>query len=165
MKRFIRAFVSAPLFALSLPIIVSADTLARATVDCGGGSPLTAAVDLDTLTQIQRSIQGMLDNPSGMSCRLSQPTLAGPPSTGSDPGSVVVGGARYDRDVMPIKLWPERLRGYDRGPSHPGGSISKHADAERSASPRAKMRAAKRVSASSGPASPDRRPGLSSHCP
>jgi len=110
MKRFIRAFVSAPLFALSLPIIVSADTLARATVDCGGGSPLTAAVDLDTLTQIQRSIQGMLDNPSGMSCRLSQPTLAGPPPQGAIRG--LSSWAVADMIVMscPFKLWPERLR-------------------------------------------------------
>ena len=61
MKRFIRAFVSAPLFALSLPIIGSADTLARATVVYGGGSPLTAAVDLDTLTQILARLRSLPD--------------------------------------------------------------------------------------------------------
>ena|SRR5437899_4036736 len=104
MKRFVRALVLAPLFALLLPIIASADTLALATVDCGDGSPLTAAVGLDTLTQIQESIQGMLDNPSGMSCTLSQPTLADPLSTGSDPGSFVVGGGRYDRAQCPINF-------------------------------------------------------------
>jgi hypothetical protein len=104
MKRFINAVVAAALFALLPPIIASADTLALATVECGDGSPLTAAVDLDTLTQIQESIQGMLASPSGVSCTLSQPTLADPLSTGSNPGSFVVGGGRYDRAECPINF-------------------------------------------------------------
>jgi hypothetical protein len=94
MKRHIFALVPTALFALLLPVIASADTLTLATVDCGDGSPLTAAVDLGTLTQLQASIQGMLDNPAGLTCRLStSPLLAA--SGGSSSNPFVVGGGSY----------------------------------------------------------------------
>lgn len=65
------------------------------TIDCGDGSPINASVDLATLTKLEASIQSMIDNPSGMSCSLSQPVSVDPLSSGNDPGSFVVGGGRY----------------------------------------------------------------------
>src|ERR1700747_3128588 len=83
---------------LLLPLPAFADD--AVTIDCGDGSPLATTVDLPTLTSLQASVQGMLDNPSGMSCALNQggvvePTLTIGGSSGGD--AFVVGGGRYDR--------------------------------------------------------------------
>jgi hypothetical protein len=64
--------------------------------------PRTAG--LATLTSLQASIQGMIDNPSGPSCTLSEggpvdPTLAIGTNSGGNP--FVVGGGRYDRGPGP----------------------------------------------------------------
>ena len=90
------------LFALVLPLSAFADSLV--TVDCGDGAPLSTTADVATLTELQASIQGMIDNPSGMSCTLSQsvvvdPTLTVSASNGGNP--FVVGGGRYDRGPAP----------------------------------------------------------------
>jgi hypothetical protein len=85
-------------------MVASADTLTAITVDCGDGYPISATVDTATLTKVEGAIQGMIDNPAGLSCSLSTtPTLTpttttgttAPPSPGNGDG-FVTGGGRYD---------------------------------------------------------------------
>jgi hypothetical protein len=77
--------------------------LTSVTVDCGDGAPLSPAVDLTTLSSLQTSIQGIVDNPSGLSCSLTQQAVMDPLVT-SNSGGFVVGGGRYDRDVCPLNF-------------------------------------------------------------
>ena len=100
--RLLVAAAGGILLALIGPLGALADS--PVTVDCGDGSPLTTTADLATLTSLQASIQGMIDNPSGTSCSLSQgglfdPTLTIGGSSGGNP--FVVGGGRYDRGPAP----------------------------------------------------------------
>ena len=100
--RMIIAIAGGVLFALVVPLAAFADNLA--TVDCGDGSPLSTAADAATLLSLQASVQGMVENPSGMSCSLSQagaldPTLSLGPTSNGKP--FVVGGGRYDRGPGP----------------------------------------------------------------
>jgi hypothetical protein len=99
--RLMTATAAGIVFALAVPSTALADGIV--TVDCGDGSPLTAAVDAVTLTSLQASIQGMIDNPSGMTCALSQSSLVDPTLTvsSSDGNPFVVGGGRYDRGPGP----------------------------------------------------------------
>jgi hypothetical protein len=83
--------------ALLYPLPVLANT--AVAIDCGDGSPISGSVDLTTLTELQGSVQAMLDNPSGMSCSLSQLSLVDPLASTNDPGSFVVGGGRYGREA------------------------------------------------------------------
>lgn len=69
--------------------------LSPVTIDCGDAAPISGGVDLNTLANLEASMQAMLDNPSGMSCTLTQPTALDPASNSNDPGSFVVGGGRY----------------------------------------------------------------------
>jgi len=101
-KHLASVFVCGGLLLLQ-PAIGHADTLTPVTIDCGDGSPMSGAVDLSTLASLQASIQGMVDNPAGLSCSLSQLALADPLSA-SKPGGFVVGGGRYDRDVCPLNF-------------------------------------------------------------
>jgi len=101
MKRRLFAFVLAAGFALFVPSIVSADTLTLVTIDCGDGSPLQVTADTAMLTELQASIQAMIDNPSGLTCTLStSPLLTSPLAVGTagfaaDDPPFVVGGGRY----------------------------------------------------------------------
>jgi hypothetical protein len=100
--RLIVATTAGILLVLIAPLGVLADSLA--TIDCGDGSPLSTTADLATLTSLQASIQGMIDNPSGTSCSLSQGGLVDPTLTigGSNAANpFVVGGGRYDRGPAP----------------------------------------------------------------
>lgn len=104
MRRFFLACVCAATSALLLPAVASADTMTPVSVDCGDGAPLSATVDSATLTSLQASIQGMVDNPAGVSCDLTlaaitDPTIALGSSGASNP--YVVGGGRYDRGPGP----------------------------------------------------------------
>jgi len=101
-RSIIRRVALAALTTMTLLLIVPLPALADTaiTVDCGDGSPLTTTVDLPTLTSLQASIQGMLDNPSGMGCTLTQGGLVDPTLTIGTTGGgnpFVVGGGRYDR--------------------------------------------------------------------
>lgn len=83
------------------PVIALAGSLVN--VDCGDGAPLSTTADLTTLTSLQASIQGMVDNPSGMSCSLTQggvadPTLLGISTSNGGGDRFVVGGGRYGRE-------------------------------------------------------------------
>lgn len=101
-RRLIPAAIVGAAFALFLPLAALAD--GTLTVDCGDGAPLTTSADLATLTSLQASIQGMVDNPAGVSCALSQDALSTPTlSLGlSSSGSpFIVGGGRYDRGFGP----------------------------------------------------------------
>lgn len=94
LRRFRVAVIIAPLLATLLhPLPVAANT--SITIDCGDGSPISGSVDLNTLTEIEAAIQAMVDNPSGMTCTLSQLAVLDPLATNNDPGSFVVGGGRY----------------------------------------------------------------------
>ena len=89
--------------AIVVAILVLTPTGALAdspvTVDCGDGSPLSTVASVDTLAGLQASIQGMIDNPAGMSCALGAATLS--LGTTSSSGAFVVGGGRYDRGPGP----------------------------------------------------------------
>ena len=91
------------LIAFVVAILVLTPTSAHAdspvTVDCGDGSPLSTVASVDTLAGLQASIQGMIDNPTGMSCALGAATLS--LGTTSSNGAFVVGGGRYDRGPGP----------------------------------------------------------------
>ena len=93
------AVVGGIAFALVLPVAAFADNLVN--VDCGDGSPLSTAADAATLLSLQASVQGIVENPAGMSCSLSQsgppdtPLQVGAPSSGK---AFVVGGGRYGRE-------------------------------------------------------------------
>ena len=94
--------VGAMTFAFAFPMTALADT--PVTVDCGDGAPISVAADAPTLTQIQASVQGMIDNPSGTTCGLSEASLAAPTLTlgaGSGGSPFVVGGGRFDRGPGP----------------------------------------------------------------
>jgi hypothetical protein len=100
--RLMVATAAGILLTLAGPLGVLADSLA--TVDCGDGSPLSTTADLATLTSLQASIQGMIDDPSGINCTLSEGALVDPTLTigGNNGGnSFVVGGGRYDRGPAP----------------------------------------------------------------
>ena len=101
--RLVLAIAAGVLFGLVAPMAALADSLV--TVDCGDGSPLSASADLATLTSLQASVQGMIDNPSGMSCTVSQGGLVAPTLTvaasSSSGNPFVVGGGRYDRGPGP----------------------------------------------------------------
>ena len=104
MRRFFLACVFVATSALLLPAVASADTMTPVSVDCGDGAPLSATVDSATLTSLQASIQGMVDNPAGVSCDLTlvaitDPTIALGSSGAGNP--YVVGGGRYDRGPGP----------------------------------------------------------------
>jgi len=77
MKRLLWALASAGLLALLVPATASADTLTLVTIDCGDGYPLTATVDLPTLTELEASVQAIIDNPSGLTCSLSTSPVLG----------------------------------------------------------------------------------------
>ena len=101
-KRLLLATAAGLLLALVAPLAALADNLV--TVDCGDGSPLSTTADLATSTSLQASVQGMLDNPTGASCTLSEgavvdPTLTVGSSSSGNP--FVVGGGRYDRGPGP----------------------------------------------------------------
>jgi len=102
MRSTIRRVALAALTTITLLLVLPLPAFAdnAITVDCGDGSPLTTSVDLPTLTSLQASIQGMLDQPSGMSCTLTQggavdPTLTIGTTSGGN--AFVVGGGRYYR--------------------------------------------------------------------
>jgi len=102
MRSTVRRVALAGATTLTLLLVLPLPAFANSaiTVDCGDGSPLATTVDLPTLTSLQASIQGMLDNPTGMSCSLTQgaavdPTLTIGTTCGGDP--FVVCGGRYDR--------------------------------------------------------------------
>jgi hypothetical protein len=101
MTRLILAPVVALLAALLVPAAASADAYS-VTIDCGDGSPITATVDLNELTEIQAALQAMINYPSGLSCTLSQNLVTGPvvgTNAFADSGSFVVGGGQYiDQD-------------------------------------------------------------------
>src|SRR5690242_12312749 len=93
LRRFRFALALAPLvIGLFHPLPALADT--AITVDCGDGAPISGSIDLNTLNELQGSVQAMLDNPSGTTCSLSQLSVLGSLSS-SPPGSFVVGGGRY----------------------------------------------------------------------
>jgi hypothetical protein len=100
--RLMLATIIGVVLAVVLPLAAFADGLV--TVDCGDGSPLTTSADVTMLSSIQASIQGIIDNPSGMNCSLSQDALATPTLTLGSSGSgspYVVGGGRYSRGFGP----------------------------------------------------------------
>ena len=87
------------LFAIpSLSQVLTQTAPLTANVDCGDGFPVVSTVDNNTVNELQVSIQGMLDNPSGMTCVLTLPT-----APASSQG-FVVGGGRYDRAECPINF-------------------------------------------------------------
>jgi hypothetical protein len=101
MTRVIVGTVAVLICALLFPQAAVAD--GPISVDCGDGSPILANVDLTTLADLEGSIQGMIDYPSGTSCSISNavqldPTLALGISGGNP---FVVGGGRYDRGPGP----------------------------------------------------------------
>src|SRR5690349_11016785 len=101
-RRSLGPAIVAMTFILLLPLAAAAQ--GPVTVDCGDGFPISGTIDIDSVTQLEGSIQGMLDNPSGTTCSLSQLSVTDPLSTPSDPGSFAVGGGRYDRDVCPLNF-------------------------------------------------------------
>ena len=100
-RRFLGIFVGMALGLGLPPAMASADTLTLVNLDCGDGSPLQVTVDPATLTELQASVQAMLDNPSGLACTLStSPVLTSPLAIGtsafaSSNQAFVVGGGRY----------------------------------------------------------------------
>lgn len=99
MLRRLRLALAATPFVLSLlhPLPAFADT--AIALDCADGSPLSATVDAATLTKLEGAVQAMIDNPSGMTCLLTQPAMADPLSIGGGAGDYVVGGGRYGREA------------------------------------------------------------------
>jgi hypothetical protein len=92
--------VAFAVITLALQFSQMADADGPITVDCGD-TPISGTVDLATLMQLESSIQGMLDNPTGTTCTLSQAPVSLALSIGSDPGDFVVGGGRFDRGPAP----------------------------------------------------------------
>src|SRR5438270_11461509 len=88
---------------LSLATSTSAAADSPVIMDCGDGSPLAANADTATLLSLQSSVQGMLDNPTGVTCSLtagaSDPTVA--LVGGASDRPFVVGGGRFDRGPGP----------------------------------------------------------------
>ncbi len=74
------------------------------TLACGDAFALSGTVDVDTASQLQESVEGMVSNPSGLTCTLNLTALTDPLAAPSDPGSFVVGGGRYDRQECPINF-------------------------------------------------------------
>lgn len=83
--------------------LTTSPTLALVTIDCGDGYPTTATVDTDTVSDIQESLQAMVDNPAGMLCTLSTApvttttvlTASGTSNRASSSTPFVVGGGQY----------------------------------------------------------------------
>jgi len=50
----------------------SALGLTQVTLSCDDGTTWTAVVDTDTLTGLVAAVQGMLDDPAGLTCTLIQ---------------------------------------------------------------------------------------------
>src|SRR5438132_856233 len=99
--RLVLAVAATLAVVMLAPVIALAGSLVN--VDCGDGAPLSTTADLTTLTSLQASIQGMVDNPSGMSCSLTQggvadPTLLGISTSNGGGDRFVVGGGRYGRE-------------------------------------------------------------------
>ena len=86
---------------MTLLLSRNADAAGPITVDCGDGAPLSGAIDAATVLELESSIQGMVDNPTGTTCTLGQAPLSHDLSSSSDPGDFVVGGGRYDRGPGP----------------------------------------------------------------
>src|SRR5947209_15434759 len=104
-RRFLAIVVGVSLGLLVPPAMASADTLTLVTIDCGDGSPLQLTVDTNGLTELQASIQGMIDNPSGLSCSLSTSPVLSPLAVGTSALAgnnppFVVGGGRFPFDPI-----------------------------------------------------------------
>ena len=90
---------------IALVVAILVFTPARAladspvVVDCGDGSPLSTVADVATLAALGDSIQGMVDNPTGVTCTLGAPSLTLVSTSSS--GAFVVGGGRFDRGPGP----------------------------------------------------------------
>jgi hypothetical protein len=100
-RRYLAIFVGIALGLVLPPAMAFAETLTLVNLDCGDGNPLQVTVDPATLTELQASVQAMLDNPSGLTCTLStSPVLISPLGLGtsalaSSNQAFVVGGGRY----------------------------------------------------------------------
>jgi len=94
MKRLFLAVITVAALSVLGPVAAAADTVTLATVDCADGSPFSVPVDLGTLTKLQASVQGIIDNPAGLSCGLSTSAPLDP-GAGSGTQAFVTGGGRY----------------------------------------------------------------------
>jgi len=70
MRRIVLALAIAAGLAIGSTLPTSALGLTRVTLSCDDGTTWTAVVDTDTLTGLVAAVQGMLDDPAGLTCTL-----------------------------------------------------------------------------------------------
>jgi len=71
-RRIVLVLAIAAGLAIGTALPISALGLIQVTLTCDDGTSWTAVVDTDTLTGLEAAVQGMLDDPAGLTCTLLQ---------------------------------------------------------------------------------------------